>query len=140
MATPLGTVFSTAENQVSQCDDQTFGSIAETLVIHFDQEKFEQLLSGGSKSPLRVRKHREVSVARAPLANSWKQVSVETDKALCKPITVSGEAKQTLCESSTVSAETNIAPCQHVNTVREAIRFLVNLKQPLLRLCGLQNL
>jgi len=51
MATPLGTLFSTAENQVSQCDDQTLGSIAETLVIHFDQEKFEQLLSRGSKSP-----------------------------------------------------------------------------------------
>ena len=29
MATPLGTVFSTAENQVSQCDEQTFGSISE---------------------------------------------------------------------------------------------------------------
>jgi len=41
MVTPLGSAFSTAENQVSQCDDQTFGSIAETLVIHFDQERFE---------------------------------------------------------------------------------------------------
>jgi len=70
MATLLGKVFSTPENQVSQCDDQTFRSIAETLVIHFDQEKFEQLLSGGSKSPLRVCKHKEVSIARAPLATS----------------------------------------------------------------------
>ena len=50
MATPLGNSFSTVENQVSQCDDQTFGSIAETLVIQFDQERFEQL-SGGSTSP-----------------------------------------------------------------------------------------
>ena len=41
MATPLGTVFFTADNQVPQCNDQTFGSIAETLVIHFDQERFE---------------------------------------------------------------------------------------------------
>jgi len=32
--------FSTAENIVSQCDDQTLRSIAETLVIHFDEEKF----------------------------------------------------------------------------------------------------
>ena len=46
MATPLGNAFSTAENQVSQSDDQTFGSIAETLVIHCDKERFEQLLSG----------------------------------------------------------------------------------------------
>ena len=106
-ATLLGIVFSTAENQVSQCDDQTFGSIAETLVIHFDQERFEQL-SGGSASPLHV--HKEVSVVRVPLANSWNQVFVEINKALCKPITASGEAKQTLCESTTVSVETNIAP------------------------------
>ena len=90
------------------------------LVIHFDQERFEQLLSGCSTSPLHLRK--EVSVARAPLANSWKQVSIETNKALYKPITASGEAKQTLCESNTVSAETNIAPRQHVSTVSEAIK------------------
>jgi len=49
MATQLGNAFSTAENQVSQCDDQTIGPIAETLVIHFDQERFEQLLSGGQQ-------------------------------------------------------------------------------------------
>ena len=71
MATPLGNVFSTAESQVSQCDDQTLGSIAETLIIYFDQEKFE-LLSGGNKSPLHVRKHRKVSVAKIPLAISGK--------------------------------------------------------------------
>jgi len=69
-----------------------------------------------------VRKHREDSVARAPLATSWKQVSVETNKALCKPITASVEAKQTICESSTVSAETNIATRQHNNIMREAIK------------------
>jgi len=45
MVTPLGTLFFTAENQVLQCDDQTLGSIAEILVINFDQEKFEQLLT-----------------------------------------------------------------------------------------------
>ena len=63
MATPLGNAFSTIENQVAQCDDQTLESITETLVIHFDQEKFEQLLSWCSTSPLHVRKHRKVSVS-----------------------------------------------------------------------------
>ena len=29
MATPLGIEFSTVVNQVSQCDEQTFGSISE---------------------------------------------------------------------------------------------------------------
>ena len=61
MATPLGTEFSTVENQVSQCDEQTFGSISE---------------------------FKEAGVARAPLAKTSKQVSVETDEALCEPITV----------------------------------------------------
>jgi len=61
MATPLGIAFSTAENQVLQCDNQTRGFIAKTLVIHFDQESFEQLLSGGSTNPLHVHKHRKVT-------------------------------------------------------------------------------
>ena len=55
MATPLGTDFSTVENQVSQCDEQTFGSISE---------------------------FKEAGVARAPLGKSSKQVSAETNKAL----------------------------------------------------------
>ena len=59
MATPLGSVFSTVENQV--CDEQTFRSTAEC---------------------------KEVGVARTPLANSSKQISVEIDKALRKSTTV----------------------------------------------------
>ena len=61
MATPLGIEFSTVENQVSQCDEQTFGSISE---------------------------FKEAGVARAPLAKSSKQVSAETDKAPCEPTAV----------------------------------------------------
>ena len=113
MTTPLGIEFSTAENQVSQCDKQTFGSISEfgkasaartslakssmqvsaetdkapceptavlwrnkgarpqsksttfkNLVVHFDQEKFEEVLSGGGLM-LHARKHRKVSMAKA---------------------------------------------------------------------------
>ena len=86
MTTPLGTVFSTVENQVSQCDDQTFGSIAEMLAIHFNQERFEQLLSGGSTSPLHVRK--EVSVARPPL---WLTLG---SKSLLKQIRLSASLLQ----------------------------------------------
>ena len=52
MATPLGIiVFSTAENQVSQCDEQTFGSNSE---------------------------FKKAGAARAPLAKSSKKVSAET--------------------------------------------------------------
>ena len=121
MATLLENAFPNVENQVSQCDDQTLGSIAEKLVIHFAQERFEQLL-WGSTSPLHVHKHRKVRVARRALATSWKQVFVKTNKVLCKPITVSSEATQTLCESSTVLIETNIVSLQYVNTMHEAIK------------------
>jgi len=98
MVTLLGSGFSTAENQVSQCDDQTLGSIVETLVIHFNQEKFEQLLSVGSKSPLHVRKHRKVSIAKVSLAISEKQVSVKTNKVPYEANTASCEVKQALGE------------------------------------------
>jgi len=69
-----------------------------------------------------VRKYRKVSIARTSLATSWKQVPVETSKALCKPITALYEAKQTLFESSTVSTETNIASSQRVNAACKAIK------------------
>ena len=59
MATPLGNEFSTVENQVSQCDEQTFGSTFE---------------------------FKKAGVTRAPLAK--KQVSEETDEALSEPATV----------------------------------------------------
>ena len=68
--TPLGETFSTAENAVLQCDNQTLRSTAETLVIQFDYEKFEQLLSRGSVRSLNMRKHGKISLARAPLVAS----------------------------------------------------------------------
>ena len=77
---------------------QTFGSIAETSVIHSGQEKFKQLLPGGSKSPLHTHEYKEVGVTRTPLANSSKQISAKTDKALRKPITVFWRNKETVSQ------------------------------------------
>jgi len=85
--------------------------------IHFDQESFEQLISGGSTSFLHVRKHRKVSVARAPLATSWKQVSIKTTEILCEPIIASREAKQSLRKPITLSITR-----QHGNVACEAIK------------------
>ena len=113
---------------MSQCDDQTLRSIAETLVIHFDQEKFEQLLSGGNKSPLHVHKHRKVSVAKVPLATSGK-VSVETIKVLCEPNTASCKARQAPHEPKQaprgpviVPTGTKLALRQCTNIARETIK------------------
>jgi len=62
----------------------------------------------GSTSPLHVRKQRKVSVAKAPLATSWKQVFVETTKILCDPNIASREVKQALHEPITVSTESKL--------------------------------
>ena len=75
MATPLGkSIFWRSKETMPQCNDQnTEPFIVENLVIHFDQEKFEELLSGGSPV-LHARKHRKISVAKVlelSRASSW---------------------------------------------------------------------
>ena len=65
MATPLGkSVFWRNKETVSQCEGQNLEPVTfENLVIHFDQGKFEELLSEGSPV-LHTRKHRKVSMAK----------------------------------------------------------------------------
>ena len=75
MATLLGKVFFNNKKTLPQCDDETLGSNAEILVIQFDQERFEQILSKGGSSPTSARKHRKILVVRSPLATARKQVS-----------------------------------------------------------------
>ena len=53
MATLLGrSVFFRNKETVSECSSQSLELvIVKNLVIHFDQEKFEELLYGGSPAP-----------------------------------------------------------------------------------------
>ena len=51
MATPLGATFSTDEQVVAQGDVTCMGKTVESLVVEFDQAKYEEFLSSGSKSP-----------------------------------------------------------------------------------------
>ena len=74
MATLLGKVFFNKKKTVLQCDDETLGFTAETLIIQFDQEKFEQLLSEGGSNSINERKHKKISVTRSPLVVAQKQV------------------------------------------------------------------
>ena len=60
MATPLGTSFSD-EEVVAQSEVYLTGTIVETLIIEFDQAKFEEALSSGSLSPKAMRKIHKVS-------------------------------------------------------------------------------
>ena len=84
MVTPLGTFFFNNKKTVSQCDEQIIGPITKTLVIHFDQEKFDQLLSEGSLSPVNVRKHRKISLAKTHMAKTWKPKSVPIETNLAR--------------------------------------------------------
>ena len=61
MATPLGTTFSTDEQIVAQGDVTYMGKTVESLVVEFDQVKYEEFLSSGSKSP-KARQYRKVSL------------------------------------------------------------------------------
>ena len=65
MATPLGTTFSTDEQVVAQGDVTFMGRTVESLVIEFDQAKYEEFLFSGSKSP-RARHYRKVSSEICP--------------------------------------------------------------------------
>ena len=60
MATPLGITFSTDEQVVAQGDVTCIGKTVESLVVEFDQAKYEAFLSSGSRSP-KARVYRKVS-------------------------------------------------------------------------------
>jgi len=61
MATPLGTSFSTDENVVAQIDVRLFRKTLESLIVEFDQEKFEKFLFSSSASPKEMQQYRKVS-------------------------------------------------------------------------------
>jgi len=111
MATPLRTsVFFCNKEMLSQCNGQNVEPvIVENLVIHFDQEKFEELLSRGS--PARhARKHRKVSVAKAPVVTEQKSPKALTTactggRTLLQHPSVSTEARGISCEAQQVPGE-----------------------------------
>ena len=69
MATPLGTTFVTDEQVVAQGDVIYKGKTVESLVVEFDQAKYEEFLSSGSKSP-KARAYRRVSTGICPKIRS----------------------------------------------------------------------
>ena len=64
MATPLGTNFTTEDEVVAQAVLKLLGSNVKSLVVEFDQEKYEKLLSTGSISPKSLRRLRQVSSSK----------------------------------------------------------------------------
>jgi hypothetical protein len=80
MVTIVGKTFSTNEKVVSQHDKIAMGDMAETLVIEFDQDKYEELLSSGKSSPISMRKHRKITIAKA-MITAASDVPVEGNNA-----------------------------------------------------------
>ena len=101
MATPLGTTFSTAEKEVLQCDNKALGSLAEQLIIKFDQEKFKEFLSQGKQSPTSMCKHRRAYVAK--IAIDGNLASSEAPQALSR-------LNPVMDRPTLVSVETEIMP------------------------------
>ena len=80
MATPLGTVsYYTDEEMVAQSDTELLGSMVESLIVEFDQERYEKFLSAGSVSPKAIRKFRKVS-QETPLSPSLSEESFDEDR------------------------------------------------------------
>ena len=61
MATTVGAAILSDEMVVAQSDKIVGGTDVETLVIEFDQSKYEDFLSLGKSSPTKARKYRRVS-------------------------------------------------------------------------------
>jgi len=61
MTTPLGTSFFTDKTAVTQAIVRLLGMTVKTLIVEFDQGKFEEFLSSGSASPKAMRHYRKVS-------------------------------------------------------------------------------
>ena len=81
MATPLGTTFSADEQGVAQGDVTYMGKTIELLVVEFDQAKYEEFLSSGSKSP-RARQYRKVSSG----THSWIPSEIPSDVTGAKSV------------------------------------------------------
>jgi len=98
MTTPLGTFFSTDEKAVAQVDLMLLGSTIESLMVEFDQEKFEELLSLVSISPKTRRQYRKVStktrsqVSSKTLLNSLEAL-IASRVANMVPVNVSQETR-----------------------------------------------
>jgi len=69
MATPLGNTSVTDKQIVVQGDILYKGKTVESLVVEFDQAKYKEFLSSGSKSP-KARVYRRVSTGTCPVAHS----------------------------------------------------------------------
>ena len=110
MATPLGIkVFFRNKEMMSQYNGQNVGPVTvENFIIHFDQEKFEEVLSGGGPA-LHARKHKRVFVAKTLVATEQKTAPTET---VSEPIPTARAVGRTSLQVPSVSTKAMLTSCQ----------------------------
>ena len=85
MATLLGTTFSTDEQVVAQGDVTYMKKMVESLIIEFDQAKYDEFLSSVSKSP-RARQYRKFSSGtRSPVHSEIPSDTTNTKSVMANP-------------------------------------------------------
>ena len=109
MTTPLGNTFSTDEQVVAQGDVIYMGKTVESLVVEFDQAKYEEFLSSGSKSP-KARAYRRVSTGKCPEVHP----EILLDAAAPKDVVVNHARSNT---RANVSQETRVVNFSSVQPV-----------------------
>ena len=118
MATPLGPSFSTDEKAVAQADLKLLGSTIESLVVEFDQEKYDQFLSSGSIIHKAMRQYCKVSTetgSQVSSETSLRRTSLKVNRALV----TKANSLNTL-ETLTISSEDNIV-CANISQETPAI-------------------
>ena len=117
MATPLGNTFVTDEQIVAQGDVFYKGKMVESLVVEFDQAKYEEFLSSGSKSP-RTRVCRRVSTGSGPEVRSEAlsgAAAAKGDAANCAKQDTRANVSQ---EARVVSGTTAVATSRAMRNTR----------------------
>jgi len=113
MATPLGKTFCTNEKVVAQTNLKLLRSTIESLIVEFNSEKFEKLLSSGSISSKSTRQYKKVSL------ETRSQVFSKTSQR--KPRTLFDKAiGLTFFEAPTASREANML-CANVSQETHAM-------------------
>ena len=105
MVTPLGNVFFIDEKVMALADIKLVGSMVESIVIEFDQGKFEEFFSSSSKSQKATRQYRRVSLG------TRSQVSSETSPK----VTCAIAHNASIAISNEVLKTSRVAHAAHIN-------------------------
>ena len=97
----MGTTFFMDGQVVTQGDVTFIGKMVESLVVKFDQAKYEEFLSSGSKSPRVARQYRRVSSEiRSQISSETSSNMICTNRAISglvtcvAPVNVSHETRE----------------------------------------------